>query len=264
MSHSVRNFLVSLIGMIALFVGLQDASGQSYKPLSAEDSDPGRLGWMTGFPPPPDKLIMHPESDYFSFPKLRWTVCHIRELLPTKDVSRGIGSPVPLTYAIDNGIDDVRFTPLGGEETMTWNESLSANYTDGILIIHKGRVVYERYFGCLDETGKHAAMSMTKSMTGLLAEILVAEGQLDDTAKVSVIVPELSRSGFGSATVRQVMDMTTALDYSEDYADPKADIWVYSTAASPLERRASGARCGGTRGAGRSRQARHRPASAAW
>jgi CubicO group peptidase (beta-lactamase class C family) len=30
------------------------------------------------------------------------------------------------------------------------------------------------------------------------------------------------------------MDMTTALDYSEDYADPKADIWVYSTAASPL------------------------------
>jgi CubicO group peptidase (beta-lactamase class C family) len=30
------------------------------------------------------------------------------------------------------------------------------------------------------------------------------------------------------------MDMTTALDYSEDYSDPKADIWVYSKAASPL------------------------------
>jgi hypothetical protein len=30
------------------------------------------------------------------------------------------------------------------------------------------------------------------------------------------------------------MDMTTALDYSEDYADPKADIWIYSAAASPL------------------------------
>ena len=30
------------------------------------------------------------------------------------------------------------------------------------------------------------------------------------------------------------MDMTTALKYSEDYSDPKADIWTYSTAASPL------------------------------
>jgi hypothetical protein len=117
---------------------------------------------------------------------------------------------------------------------MTWKESLSANYTDGILILHKGRVVYEKYFGCLDEMGKHAAMSMTKSLTGLLAEILVVEGQLDDTSKVSSIIPELKDSAFGSATVRQVMDMTTALDYSEDYSDPRADIWVYSKAASPL------------------------------
>jgi hypothetical protein len=177
---------------------------------------------------------MQPESDYFSFPKLRWTVCHIRELLPTKQVSRGIGPPLPLNYAIDDGIDAVRFTPLGGDEPMTWKASLSANYTDGMLIIHKGRIVYERYSGCLDEMGKHAAMSMTKSLTGLLAEILVAEGRLDDTARVATIIPELTRSAFGNATVRQVMDMTTALDYSEDYADPKADIWSYSTAASPL------------------------------
>jgi CubicO group peptidase (beta-lactamase class C family) len=234
MPHSIRSVLVTCISMLALFGGLEHASAQSGTPLSAENSDPRKLGWMMGFPPPPEKLIMQPESDYFSFPKLRWTVCHIRELMPTKQVSRGIGPPIRLTCALDDGIDAVTFTPLGGEESMTWQDSLSANYTDGILILHKGRVVYERYFGCLDETGKHAAMSMTKSLTGLLAEILVAEGRLDDTAKVSSIIPELADSAFGSATVRQVMDMTTALDYSEDYSDPKADIWLYSAAASPL------------------------------
>jgi len=117
---------------------------------------------------------------------------------------------------------------------MTWKDSLPRNYTDGILILHKGNVVYERYFGALTGTGKHAAMSMTKSLTGLLAEILVAEGQLDDAATVGSIVPELEGSAFGSATVRQVMDMTTGLDYSEDYSDPEADIWAYSKAASPL------------------------------
>jgi CubicO group peptidase (beta-lactamase class C family) len=234
MSHSIRNSLVVLIGVFVLFGGLANTSAKTSNPLSAEESDPNQLGWMTGFPPPSEKLIMQPESDYFSFPKLRWTVCHIRELMPTKQVSRGIGDPIPLQYAIDKNIDGVSFTPLGGGKPMTWEMSLSANYTDGILIIHKGKVVYERYFGCLEETGKHAAMSMTKSVTGLLAEILVAEGRLDENAQVTSIVPELASSAFGSATVRQVMDMTTALDFSEDYADPEADIWIYSAAASPL------------------------------
>jgi CubicO group peptidase (beta-lactamase class C family) len=234
MSSSSHRLLVVLMGLAVSLGSLMQADAQSGNRLTAEESNPKTLGWMKGFPPPPDKLIMQPETDYFSFPKLRWTVCHIRELLPTKQVSRGIGAPVPLKYAIDDGIDAVSFTPLDGGESMTWKESLSANYTDGILIMHKGKVVYERYFGCLDEAGKHAAMSMTKSMTGLLAEILVAEGRLDDTANVSSIVPELASSAFGTATVRQVMNMTTALDYSEDYADPEADIWIYSAAASPL------------------------------
>ena len=68
----------------------------------------------------------------------------------------------------------------------------------------------------------------------MLAEILVAEGSLDDTQLVTSIVPELADSAFGNATIRQVMDMTTGLAYSENYSDPNADIWIYSRAASPL------------------------------
>ena len=234
MKRPIRISLSLLVGFLAVsgLFGQTDAQSSSY--MSAEESDPERLGWMTGFPPSPEKLIMQPESDFFSFPKLRWTVCHIRELMPTKRVNRRIGPTVPLEYVIDDSIDAVTFTPTGGGNSMTWKESLSANYTDGILILHEGRVVYEKYFGCLDEMGKHAAMSMTKSITGLLAEILVVEGRLDDKVQVSSILPDLADSAFGSATVRQIMDMTTALDYSEDYSDPNADIWVYSKAASPL------------------------------
>ena len=202
--------------------------------LDAQASDPRSIGWMEGFPPPPDKLITQPDANYFSFPKLRWSVCHLRELLPTEVVSRGIGAPSSLPYALDEAIDELTFTPMNSDQPMTWRDSLAANYTDGMLIIHGGQIIYEHYTGCLDELGKHAAMSMTKSMTGLLAEILVAEGTLDDKALVETIIPELKSSAFGSATVREVMDMTTALDYSEDYADPTADIWVYSAAASPL------------------------------
>ena len=232
---SFSSNLIRLAGSFALALAAVNAAAVQTAPLSAAESDPGELGWMQGFPPPPDKLITQPDSNYFSFPKLRWTVCHLREFLPTEQVSRGIGAPVPLENDLDEtAIDALTFQPMGGDEEMTWRESLSANYTDGMLILHKGKIVYERYLGCLDEAGKHGAMSMTKSLTGLLAEILVAEGELDDTALVASIIPELSDSAFGNATVRQVMDMTTGLAYSEDYSDPNADIWKYSAAASPL------------------------------
>lgn len=209
--------------------------------LSARESDPRVMGWMEGVPPPPDKIITQPDSIYFSFPKLRWSVCHLREFVPTEEISRGLGAPVPLSYlppdelaAMQAAIDAIAFTPMNAAGEMTWSESLYTNYTDGIVILHKGRVVYERYFGCLGEAGKHAAMSMTKSITGLLAEILVVEGELDDTALVSTIIPEIEGSAFATATVRQVMDMTTGVKFSEDYADPTADIWSYTAAASPL------------------------------
>lgn len=238
--RSLDSSFIRLITLLSSFVICSSAYAQAPADApNAADSDPVKLGWMQGFPPPPQRLIMQPDSNFFSFPKLRWTVCHIRELMPTKQVSRGIGSPIALSRAIDDGINQVVFKPIGSDQSMTWEDSLAANYTDGILIIHKGRIVQERYFGALTETGKHAAMSMTKSMTGLLAEILVVEGKLDETAKVASIIPELKDSAFGDATVRQVMDMTTVLDYSEDYADPKADIWVYSKAASPLPKPAN-------------------------
>lgn len=218
---------LSMTGILAL------AHGGEKAPLSAAESDPTRLGWMIGAPPPEDKII-RADGDYFSFPKLRWTACHFRQLVPTVSASRGLGEPIPFRRKIDASIDEVTFMPWGGSKSMTWAESLEANYTDGIIILHDGVIVYERYYGCLNEAGQHGAMSVTKSLTGLLGEMLIAEGTLNETAKVGTIVPELAASAFGDATVRQVLDMTTALRYSEDYADPDADVWVYSAAGNPL------------------------------
>ena len=106
-------------------------------------------------------------------------------------------------------------------------------------MLHGGRVVYERYAGCLDRDGArtlglHGMMSVTKSVTGLMAEMLIADGVLIEGAPVTDLIPELSGSAFDGATVRDVLDMRTALDYSEDYADPDAEIWDYAAAINGL------------------------------
>ncbi|AMW26966.1 MULTISPECIES: serine hydrolase domain-containing protein [Arthrospira] len=201
---------------------------------TAENSDPKTLGWMQGAPPPADKIIRFDDSSYAQFPQWRWTVCNFQQLMPTKAVSRRLSQVAPLEPAEIRGIDQVTFMPLGSTEPMTWKESLAANFTDGMLVMHHGKVVYESYAGCLDPAKRHGAMSMTKSFVATLGEILVSEGQLDENKLVGEYIPELTQSAFGDATVRQVMDMTTGLVYREDYADPDSEIWQHAAAGNPL------------------------------
>lgn len=231
----LKHFAGALAGSLVFATataGVTAAKTPSYP--DADASDPAKLGWMVGSPPPPDRTLRFDDGSYFQFPAMRWSVSHFRQLMPTVNVSRGLAPAAPLAQALREDIDELRFTPLGASQPMTWRDSLKANYTDGIVVLHDGVVVYERYSGCLDEHGQHGAMSVSKSMTGLLGEMLVAEGVIDETQRVSAIVPELKDSAFGDATVRQVLEMTTALRYSEDYADPNAEVWAFSAAGSTL------------------------------
>jgi hypothetical protein len=192
-------------------------------PPSAAESDPRALGWMTGFPPPPEKAVTFADGSFRQFPQLRWAWSSIRQLVPTVGVWRGPGPASPLPRA-EQDLGSVTLTTMDGRP-LTFDAALAETYADGIAVLHRGRIVFERYFGALEPHKQHIAMSVTKSFTGVLAGILVAEGKLDPAAPVTAYVPELAPSAFGDATVQQVMDMTTGLEYSEVYTDASSDVW---------------------------------------
>ena len=230
----IRIIVIAIMLIIGAVTRNCSANENSPNTLDASASDPEKLGWMVGTPPPANRILHFDDGSYFRFPAMRWSVSNFRQLMPTVNVSRGLGTSAPLPRALRNDIDTVRFTPLGDTNSMTWADSLTVNYTDGIVVLHRGRVIYERYFGVLKEDGQHAAMSVTKSFIGTLGAMLVAEGTIDAKKRVDEYVPELANSAFGDATVRQVLDMTTALKFSEDYTDPNADVWVHAYAGNPL------------------------------
>ncbi len=203
---------------------------------TAAQTDPVALGWMVGSPPPADKVIRFADGSGYKFPQTRWSFSNFRQLIPTTQVSRGTGAPAPLPRALRNDLDAVSFVPLGKDTPMTWAQAFDANYTDGVVVLHKGRIVYERYAGALRPEGQHISMSVTKSFFGTLGAMLVAEGKLDENAPVSRYVPELKDSAFGDATIRQVLDMRTGLKYSENYLDPNAEIWQHTRAGGVLPR----------------------------
>ncbi len=203
---------------------------------TAADTDPVKMGWMVGSPPPPDKLISFDDGGVYQFPKTRWSFCNFRRMGPTTAVSRGLGQASPLLRTELAELDNVEFTPLGSTQTMTWGQAYDANYTDGVVVLHRGKIVYERYSGVMKPEGQHIAMSVTKSFFGLIGQMLVAEGALDESALVTRYVPELQYSAFADATIRQVLDMRTGLKYSENYADPQAEIWMHARAGGVLPR----------------------------
>ncbi len=207
--------------------------------LDATESDPVRMGWMIGSPPPPDRLIRFADSSFSRFPCTRWSYSNMRQFLPTSVVRRADRPVRTLPRDERTDLDAVSFVPPGSVDAMTWAESLLANYTDGILVLHRGRIVYERYFGVLDAHTPHIAYSVTKSFVATLAATLVYEGIIDELATVPQYLPELASSGFADATIRQLLDMTTGLNYSEDYTDESSSVWEF-TRAGGIRPRPSG------------------------
>lgn len=229
-----QRFALTTITVGVLSCALPAAAQTPAETLDADASDPARMGWMVGSPPPANRLVRFDDGSFFQFPARRWSVSNFRQLMPTTNVSRGTGAPGAWPSAQRKDLDSVQFLPNGSNQPMSWEQALKTNYTDGVVVIHQGKIVYERYFGVLKPEGQHGAMSITKTFVGTLAASMVADGTLDPNRRVDSYVPEMAPSAFGSATVRQLMDMTTGIRFSENYADPKADIWAHSAAGNPL------------------------------
>ncbi|WP_415405874.1 serine hydrolase domain-containing protein [Sulfurovum sp. CS9] len=99
----------------------------------------------------------------------------------------------------------------------TVRNAMVGDHTDGIIVIKGGEIAYEEYFGDFTERDQHIWASSTKSLIGMSTGILVAQGKLDVSKKVGFYLPELRDKYFGQRTVRQVLNMISALGYIEDY-----------------------------------------------
>jgi CubicO group peptidase (beta-lactamase class C family) len=187
---------------------------------------------MQGTPPPAERRVRFVDDNFLEFPQIRWTLSHMRELVPTVGVWRGetppsaLGQPRPADEA---AIDSLAFTDMQGR-ARRWDEALHDTYTDGILVLHRGRCVYQRYFGALQPQVPHSCFSITKSYAATLAATLVHEGVLDEAKRVPHYLPEMHGTAYADATLRELLDMQIGVAYSELYADPNAQIWDYARA----------------------------------
>jgi CubicO group peptidase (beta-lactamase class C family) len=151
-----------------------------------------------------------------------WTFCHIAEIFPTAPISRGSGPAAPLTQRI-LPVADIGCRDADGEST-TVGAIMKATETDGWMVVHDGQLLAEQYAGALEPATLHLLMSVSKSIVGILVGALVGEGAINVEEQVTTYVPELAQSGYRGATVRQLLDMRSGIEFSEDYLDPDSGV----------------------------------------
>ncbi len=150
----------------------------------------------------------------------------------------------------DRDLAKVAFTDAVTHKSMTVAQMLDATYTDGFLVMQHGRILTETYRNGLTPEQPHLFMSMSKSVMGTLAGIVVGRGQLDVSKQVTDYVPEMKGTVYEGATIRNLLDMSvddpqerealksTAGTEKEYEAVDEAGGWLPATAASAAGLRA--------------------------
>jgi len=178
---------------------------------------------MQGFPPGAAGQVTL--ANWRASPFNRWGFHHVRELIPSADIAHDPARQS--TFVVE---------PENFE--MPWfRDFLAKTDTDGLAIVHRGRLVFEHYANGMSAETAHILMSVSKSMLGLLAGILSARGDLDLQAAVAQYVPELEKTAYRGASVRQLLDMRTGVAFDEDYLAASGPMIAYrkSTGWNPLE-----------------------------
>ncbi len=190
------------------------------------------LGLMQAFPSALDQFVTHENQLYA--PYNRWSFQNELKLNRTAEVWRGDAPASALASDLQN-LKHVTFRNTAGE-TFTFDDMIERSYTDAIIVMHQGKVIYERYLNGMQPHTLHAWASGSKSMTGTLATLLLYEGLFDAETMISNYLPELKGTGFDGATVRHVMDMTAAIGFADPKSNPVAEDWRYGVALGWCEK----------------------------
>lgn len=84
------------------------------------------------------------------------------------------------------------------------------------LVARDGHLVYERYAKDYDRQQPQLGWSMTKSLTGLIAGLMITDGRLSLDTPVGL--PQWSGSAKAAITWRQLLNMAPGLAWNEGYA----------------------------------------------
>lgn len=146
---------------------------------------------------------------------------NINMIFPTRGIAAG-GNTLELPQQL-LGLDEVEVQTEG--RTLTINEYFLEQNVAGLLVIKDGKIAYERYGLGNTEDSLWISFSVSKSVTSMLIGAAIQDGYIKSVdEKVTDYLPRLKDSAYGQSSIRNVLQMSSGVEWNEDYADPKSDV----------------------------------------
>ncbi|MGB0343647.1 MAG: serine hydrolase domain-containing protein [Parvibaculales bacterium] len=146
---------------------------------------------------------------------IRWSLRNFA-ILPSVMVPRG-----DTVYELASGTarDIEHFTYQWQGADVTLGTAMQADAMDGYIVIKDGAIIYEKYFDNFRQSDHHLWASMTKSLISTAYGIAAEKFGIDETQSPAHYLPALADSVFATVRIRDVLNMVTALDYTEEYEE---------------------------------------------
>ena len=146
---------------------------------------------------------------------------NIDKVFPTRTISTGES-----IFALPERMVNLNGVQISFEDkVLTTDEYFSQQNVAGLLVIKNGRIVYERYGLGNSKDSLWVSFSVAKSVTSLLIGAAIRDGYIKSIdEKVTDYLPRLKGSSYDQATIRNILQMSSGVQWNEDYADPDSDI----------------------------------------
>ena len=119
-----------------------------------------------------------------------------------------------------------------GEE-LSLKDGLAHFHTDGLIILYDGKMLFEDYWNGNSKDSKHISFSVAKSYLSALFGIAVNEGLIDSIDdNVTKYLEDFVGTGYENVKIKNLLQMSSGIEFNEDYADPNSDINKFSRASA--------------------------------
>ena len=173
---------------------------------------------MQGFPSSqPNQVTL---ANWRTAPYCHWAFHHVREIVPSAEIQN---NPADV-WSLKSG----SFNP----DKIHLDEAIIQTDTDALVILHNDEIAYETYRNGMTARDPHILMSVSKSMLGLVAGTLIERNEIKEEDLITTYIPELAKSAYSGATVRNLLDMRVGVLFDEDYLATSGPIIDYRYAAN--------------------------------
>jgi CubicO group peptidase (beta-lactamase class C family) len=166
------------------------------------------------------QFYLYPKVSLFDSDKRSKNFRNMGNIFPSKLIR---SSKTP--YHFKEKLHDLNIFYEFNNKRNRMSELLRRTETNGIVVLKNNTIVYEKYFQGNTHLDKNTSWSLAKSFTSALVGIAITDGHVSSVNDlVTKYLPELKQSGYRNVPIKHILQMSSGVNFSENYDEPSSDI----------------------------------------